>query len=47
MQTFDDALKDLVKLKKISPEIAYMAAEGKQEFEDMVSADFLESQTFL
>jgi twitching motility protein PilT len=47
MQTFDDALKDLVKGKKISPETAYMAAEAKQEFEEMVSAEFLESQTFL
>jgi twitching motility protein PilT len=47
MQTFDDALKDLVREKKVSPETAYMAAEVKQDFEDLVSAEFLENQTFL
>ena len=45
MQTFDDALKDLVRTGLIDPEVAYMAATVKEEFEDLVSAEFLESQT--
>jgi twitching motility protein PilT len=40
-QTFDDALKDLVKREQISPETAYMAALKKEDFEPMVSAEFL------
>ncbi len=47
MQTFDEALRELVNQKLISSEDAYMAAESKQEFEDLVSNEFLESQTFL
>jgi twitching motility protein PilT len=47
MQTFDEALRELVNKKLISSEDAYMAAESKQEFEDLVSNEFLESQTFL
>ena len=43
MQTFDEALKDLVKRDQITPETAYMAANKKEEFEAMVSADFLKS----
>jgi twitching motility protein PilT len=41
MQTFDDALKDLVKRDQITPETAYMAATKKEDFEPMVSAEFL------
>jgi len=47
MQTFDDALKDLVRTGLIDPEAAYMAATIKEEFEDLVSTEFLESQTFV
>jgi twitching motility protein PilT len=41
MQTFDEALKDLVKREEISPETAYMAANKKEDFEAMVPAEFL------
>ena len=41
MQTFDDALKDLVKRDQITPETAYMAALKKEDFEPMVSPEFL------
>jgi twitching motility protein PilT len=41
MQTFDEALKDLVRRDQITPETAYMAANKKEEFEGLVSADFL------
>jgi len=41
MQTFDEALKDLVKREHITPETAYMAANKKEEFESLVSAEFL------
>jgi twitching motility protein PilT len=41
MLTFDDALKDLVKRDVISAETAYMSALKKEDFESMVSADFL------
>jgi len=41
MQTFDEALKDLVKREQITPETAYMAANKKEEFESLVSAEFL------
>ena len=40
-QTFDDALKDLVKREQIAPETAYMAALKKEDFEPLVSAEFL------
>ncbi len=43
MQTFDDALRDLVKRDQIAPEIAYMAAIKKEDFEGVVSAEFLNS----
>ena len=36
-----EALKDLVKREQITPETAYMAANKKEEFEAMVSAEFL------
>lgn len=47
MQTVDDALKDLVTSGAITAESAYMYAENKEEFESMVSPEFLESRTFL
>jgi twitching motility protein PilT len=47
MQTFDDALRELVRTNQITPEAAYMAAEAKQEFEALVSNEFLETQTFV
>ena len=47
MQTFDDALRDLQLKKLITPEVAYLYAENKDDFETLVSAEFLESQTFL
>jgi len=47
MQTFDDAMKELVRKDVITPEVGYMAASNKEEFEPLVSADFLESQTFV
>ena len=40
-QTFDEALKDLVRRDLITPETAYMAALKKEDFEPMVSAEFL------
>ncbi len=47
MQTFDDAISDLVKAGLIDPEVGYMAATAKEDFEGLVSAEFLESQTFV
>jgi twitching motility protein PilT len=41
MQTFDEALKDLVRREQIAPETAYMAAQKKEDFEPLVSAEFL------
>jgi twitching motility protein PilT len=41
MQTFDEALKDLLRRDQISAETAYMAALKKEDFEPMVSAEFL------
>jgi len=41
MQTFDEALKDLLRRDQISPETAYLAALRKEDFEPMVSADFI------
>ncbi|HEX6161460.1 MAG TPA: PilT/PilU family type 4a pilus ATPase [Thermoanaerobaculia bacterium] len=43
MQTFDEALRDLLKRNLITPDAAYMAAQKKEEFEAFVSADFLRS----
>jgi Tfp pilus assembly pilus retraction ATPase PilT len=40
-QTFDEALKDLVRRELITPETAYMAALKKEDFEPLVSAEFL------
>jgi twitching motility protein PilT len=44
MQTFDDALRDLVRAKKISGECAYMHAANREDFESMVPAEFLEQE---
>jgi len=41
MQTLDEALKDLLRRDQISPETAYLAALRKEDFEPMVSADFI------
>jgi twitching motility protein PilT len=41
MQTFDDALKDLLKRDAITAEAAYMAAQKKEDFESFVSPEFL------
>ncbi|HKR65486.1 MAG TPA: type IV pilus twitching motility protein PilT, partial [Thermoanaerobaculia bacterium] len=41
MQTFDEALRDLVRREQITPEAAYLAALKKEDFEPMVSAEFL------
>ena len=40
-------LRDLLRGDKITPETAYLIASSKKEFEALVSADFLESRTFL
>jgi twitching motility protein PilT len=44
MQTFDDALRDLVRAKKIAGECAYMHASNREDFESMVPAEFLEQE---
>jgi twitching motility protein PilT len=41
MQTFDDALRDLLKRDQITAEAAYMAALKKEDFEGLVSREFL------
>ncbi|MEA2163048.1 MAG: twitching motility protein PilT [Thermoanaerobaculia bacterium] len=41
MQTFDEALKDLLRRDQITAETAYLAALKKEEFESMVSAEFV------
>jgi twitching motility protein PilT len=41
MQTFDEALRDLIRRDQISAETAYMAAAKKEDFEAFVSPDFL------
>jgi twitching motility protein PilT len=43
MQTFDEALKDLLRRNQITPESAYMAAQKKEDFEAFVPAQFLET----
>jgi twitching motility protein PilT len=45
MQTFDEALKDLIKRDQITAETAYMAAQKKEDFEAFVSPEFLRSAT--
>jgi twitching motility protein PilT len=41
MQTFDEALKDMVKRDLISAETAYGAANKREEFEPLLSPEFL------
>ena len=43
MQTFDEALRDLVKRDQITGETAYMAAMKKEDFEAFVSPAFLQT----
>jgi twitching motility protein PilT len=43
MQTFDEALRDLLKREQITAEAAYMAATKKEDFDALVSAEFLAS----
>ncbi len=43
MQTFDEGLKDLLRRDQITPETAYLAADKKEDFEPLVSAEFLQS----
>jgi twitching motility protein PilT len=47
MQTSDDALRDLVKRNQITPETAYLHAAKKEDFEPMVSPEFLKTQTYV
>lgn len=44
MQTFDDALRDLLRRDLIKPETAYMAATSKEEFEPLVPPEFLNAR---
>jgi Tfp pilus assembly pilus retraction ATPase PilT len=41
MQTFDEALRDLMKRDQITAEAAYMAAMKKEDFEAFVAPEFL------
>jgi twitching motility protein PilT len=41
MQTFDEALRDLLRRDQITAETAYMAAMKKEDFEALVSPEFL------
>ncbi|MDP9192708.1 MAG: PilT/PilU family type 4a pilus ATPase [Acidobacteriota bacterium] len=43
MQTFDEALRDLLRREQITAEAAYMAATKKEDFEPFVSPEFLAS----
>jgi twitching motility protein PilT len=43
MQTFDESIKDLVQRRLITPETAYMSAQKKEDFEALVSPEFLNS----
>ena len=43
MQTFDESLRDLIRRGQISADTAYMAATKKEDFEALVSPQFLES----
>ena len=46
MQSFDEALRDLVRRDQIKPETAFMAAHKKEDFEALVPAEFLARTTF-
>ncbi|HEU4521214.1 MAG TPA: PilT/PilU family type 4a pilus ATPase [Thermoanaerobaculia bacterium] len=43
MQTFDEALRDLVRRGQITGDTAYMAATKKEDFEALLSPQFLQS----
>ena len=47
MQTFDDSLRELIRVDKISAESAYIYATNREDFESLVAPEFLESRTFL
>lgn len=47
MQTLDEALRELLKQNKIAPETAYMVAEKKEDFEALVSKEFLQGRTMV
>ena len=47
MQTFDEALKGLVKRQQITAQTAYLAADKKEEFEGLVPEAFLKSTAML
>ena len=44
MQTFDEALRELVRAGKISGEVAYLHASNREDFGSLVSEEFLESR---
>ncbi len=44
MQTFDEALRNLLSAEQITGEIAYRAAQKKEDFESFVSREFLEGR---
>jgi twitching motility protein PilT len=44
MQTFDDSLRELLRLGTISAESAYLHAANREDFEALVAPDFLESR---
>ena len=43
MQTFDEALKDLLRREQITAETAYAAAQKKEDFEGLLSPEYLNS----
>lgn len=45
MQTFDDSLRELLRLGTISAESAYLHATNREDFEALVGPEFLESRT--
>jgi len=47
MQTLDEALRELLKHQKIAPETAYMIAEKKEDFEPLVSQEFLKGRSMV
>jgi twitching motility protein PilT len=47
MQSFDDALRGLLRRGQIAPETAYMAAHKREDFESLVPAEFLARMSFL
>ena len=47
MQTFDEGLRDLLRREQITPETAYLAADKKEDFTQLVSDEFLKSLTMV